>query len=606
MEVKTIPIDLINISETNPRKRFKEESLKELSASIAENGLINPITIRPKGKSYELVAGERRIKASIMAGLRNIDANIRSMTDEQAFDIQVVENLQREDVHPLDEAAGFQKMLDSGRYDVKEIAARVGKSESFVLRRLKYNDLVPELKEEFYDEKIKIGHATELCRLPENQQQELHEGYFADPESHSYMPPVSSLQDTISRTYMLQLEKAIFDSEDPELYAEAGPCSECMKRTSNNPSLFPDLEGADRCTDKACYQMKEHLHLIALIEKHKDDPNYYFVRDYGDPDEKILQKVEDDGITLLREYDDFSTTEESELKGIYLGGWDKGKIVPIKLKMTKKQAEEELPREKFIPQEIERIEERRARKIELDREKVQKRLIEALEAFQPEQEAYDNLGEVIYYGEGWAWNLAVCWILYDGISWEQQKEFHIEWGLIKEENGHYVSGIEVIKYMAEKKDVELHDLFCHLMGGWLLTNCTSPSYLDPDHNAGSFLLRRVAEEVAPKQVKKFDQEQAEEAEKREARYEERIKKLQEELQELKGEEDPEEGHPELVQRLIDHAKEKEWVIAYQKHIVEKAIEREQTAFEDLTAKEAVKVWEYVNSKFAEEEETETT
>lgn len=548
--IKEISLQDIAISDTNPRKYFNQDRLQELSESIEKHGVIQPITIRPVNgepgltpeKPYELVSGERRYRASNMAGNDSIPAYIKEMTDEEAFEVQIIENLQREDVHPMDEARGYQKMIQERGFSNPDIAERVDKSVSYVTKRLKMNELIEPLTEIFYEnEDMKIGHAMELCRLPADAQEELLQ-LFNDPDDPSYMPPVHSLRDTISRKFLMQLDSAIFDPKDEELYPKAGPCETCPKRSSNNPTLFPDLEGADRCTDRSCFEMKEHLQMISLIEQYKDDPDYYFIRSsYNEPDDKIAQKLEDEDIEVLIKYDDFDThgvDEEQAVKGIYVAGvHDKGKIVPIRLSkydtdshpdnMTKAERKENMPRDEYLEYEIERIRERKARKVELDREKVQKKVIDIL----PEQE---NFGEHCFLDNQTSY-LAKCWVLYDGLGWGAQKEFKVKLGLIDtEENAYEVSSIDVINELATYGDMKLSVLSDHLLSKWLMSNCTSDSNLDPEKWPEAFLLREVAEDIAPHQVEVFDTNQAEKRKEREERYQERIDDMQEELEELRG------------------------------------------------------------------------
>ena len=149
MQVKTISLADICPSSLNPRKTFDQESLKELAENIKENGLIQPITIRkaPKesGKKYEIVCGERRYRASLLAGLEEIQAIVRTdLDDKQAFAAMIIENLQRKDVDPIEEAAAFSKLTKDKTMKVKEIAKMLGKSSSYVISRINLSNITQD------------------------------------------------------------------------------------------------------------------------------------------------------------------------------------------------------------------------------------------------------------------------------------------------------------------------------------------------------------------------------------------------------------------------------------------------------------------------------
>lgn len=144
--VEHIPLIALHHSPTNPRKTYPERELEELAESIRSQGIINPITVRPfyeenKIVAYEVVAGNRRYRAALLAELQLVPCIVRDLTDDQVMDIQIAENLHRQDVPPLEEAAAFQAMLDTRKIDVDELAGKIGKSARYVYRRLKLNNL---------------------------------------------------------------------------------------------------------------------------------------------------------------------------------------------------------------------------------------------------------------------------------------------------------------------------------------------------------------------------------------------------------------------------------------------------------------------------------
>ena len=141
--VVRLPLASIRPNPRQPRKRFAEESLKELADSIREKGLLQPLLVRPQGDGYELVAGERRYRAALMAGLQEVPAVVKDLTDREALELALVENLQREDLSPVEEARGYQALLEMGLTQ-EEVARRVGKARSTVANALRLLQLPPE------------------------------------------------------------------------------------------------------------------------------------------------------------------------------------------------------------------------------------------------------------------------------------------------------------------------------------------------------------------------------------------------------------------------------------------------------------------------------
>jgi ParB family chromosome partitioning protein len=164
-----LPLTAIRPNPQQPRRRFSEESLAELAASIREKGLLQPLVVRPKGDGYELVAGERRYRAAILAGLTEVPALVRDLTDQEALELALVENLQREDLTPLEEARGYQALLGMGLTQ-EEVAKRVGKARSTVANALRLLQLPEEVLAALEDGRITAGHARALLMLePEDR-----------------------------------------------------------------------------------------------------------------------------------------------------------------------------------------------------------------------------------------------------------------------------------------------------------------------------------------------------------------------------------------------------------------------------------------------------
>ena len=165
-----ISIHSIALSKTNPRKRFDEGALAELADSIRKHGVLQPVLLRPKGSSYELVAGERRVRAAKAAALAEIPAIVRDLTDVEVLEIQVIENLQRSDLHPLEEAEGYRQLTSRG-YDVAKIAERTGRSVKYVYDRVKLLGLTKKAQQLFLEGRFTPGHAILLARLEAKDQE---------------------------------------------------------------------------------------------------------------------------------------------------------------------------------------------------------------------------------------------------------------------------------------------------------------------------------------------------------------------------------------------------------------------------------------------------
>lgn len=160
----TLAIPDVRESSTNPRTTFRQEALDELAASVRAHGVLQPILVRRLDDGWELIAGARRLRAAHLAGLSSIPAHVVTMSDQQAREAQIIENLQREDVHPLDEAEAYERLLTNDpAYTVEAVAAKIGKSAAYVYGRLTLLRLVPDVREAFRREVITPSHAHKLA-----------------------------------------------------------------------------------------------------------------------------------------------------------------------------------------------------------------------------------------------------------------------------------------------------------------------------------------------------------------------------------------------------------------------------------------------------------
>ena len=271
-EYRNLPLAVLTESKTNPRRIFEDEALKELAASIRSQGVLSPLLVRPLNeRSFEIVAGARRYRAAQMAESETIPVRIVNLTDAEALEAQLIENLQRRDVHPLEEAQGFRALLnlDEPKYSIEQIAAKTGKSSVYCAQRLKLTELSPAVVEAFYKDEIGVGHALLLAKLqPAEQEQALaacfREDWGGGSKSKRILLPVRNLQQWIEHNILLILKDAPFSKNDATLNPQAGACLDCPKRTGHNKLLFADVQ-QDACTDPACYQTKVDAHVAKTL-----------------------------------------------------------------------------------------------------------------------------------------------------------------------------------------------------------------------------------------------------------------------------------------------------------------------------------------------------
>lgn len=162
-----VDIDLIDPNPFQPRTRFAALALDELAQSIARTGLLQPIVLRPMGKRYQLIAGERRWRAAQRAGLHRIPAVLRDVPDEQALEMTLVENLQREDLNPIEQARGFERLMAEFNLTQEDVAARAGKERTTVANMLRLLMLDPPIIELLEEGRLTAGHGRALLMIPD-------------------------------------------------------------------------------------------------------------------------------------------------------------------------------------------------------------------------------------------------------------------------------------------------------------------------------------------------------------------------------------------------------------------------------------------------------
>ncbi len=169
-DIVEIPLTEIRNNPYQPRKEFDQQSLSEFAESIKEHGVIQPIIVKKSIKGYELIAGERRTRASKMAGKDTIPAIVREMSDQEMMEIALIENIQREDLNPIEEAEAFSKIIDSNGITQEEAARKFGKSRSYITNLLGLLNLPEKTKKYVQESKITMGHARVLSKLSDQDE----------------------------------------------------------------------------------------------------------------------------------------------------------------------------------------------------------------------------------------------------------------------------------------------------------------------------------------------------------------------------------------------------------------------------------------------------
>lgn len=252
-----------------PRKRFPEAALAELAASIKALGVMQPILVRPAPGAdldtadfrMEIVAGERRWRASQIAGETEIPFILRDLTTGQVLQMQMIENVQREDLHPLDEAHGYDLLMHPPEGEqpmsLEQVAEVCGKSVSHVRSTVTLCLLVPAARDLFEQGVLSKAIALRLASMPPTIQPRALDA-ITKAQANQGGKPLTANQagELLAAKFMLQLKHAPFSVESADLLPAAGACRACPKRTGANPDLFADVPSADTCTDPDCYDAK--------------------------------------------------------------------------------------------------------------------------------------------------------------------------------------------------------------------------------------------------------------------------------------------------------------------------------------------------------------
>jgi ParB family chromosome partitioning protein len=270
-EYRNLPLAQLQESPTNPRRRFDERGLNELAANFKSQGVLQPLLVRAVGEEqYEVVAGARRLRAAKLAELSEVPVRVAELSDTAVRESQLTENLLREDVHPYEEAIALKGILqlEGAQYDIASLSARLGKSQVYLTQRMRLTELHPSIAEAFLADRIGVGHALEIAKLTQDQQEKAFDAAFRtvwnSGKDSRILLPVRELAAWIEQNILLSLDSVPFDKSDATLVPEAGSCAECPKRTGFNTLLFGTAVH-DACTDGACYNNKLAKHMERQI-----------------------------------------------------------------------------------------------------------------------------------------------------------------------------------------------------------------------------------------------------------------------------------------------------------------------------------------------------
>ena len=289
--VELLDLNKIVSSTYNPRKDFRPETLQELADSIRQVGVLQPICVRPKEGGFEIVYGERRYWAAAMAGLKFIPALVRELSDAEAEDAAITENLQREDVTPREEAAAYKRALESGRHTIESLVGKFGKSEAYIRSRLKLCDLIDALAEQLDREEISVGVATEIAKYDAAVQQEVYEEHFSDGCRLSWKNArIREIARRLYDRYMTRLDTYRFDKTE---------CHTCHHNTANQ-ILFKDecTDGCAGCQNRTCMMRKNDEYLVQqALQLLKADPRTVLAT-VGDTPDSVIEHLEEEGYRI--------------------------------------------------------------------------------------------------------------------------------------------------------------------------------------------------------------------------------------------------------------------------------------------------------------------
>ncbi len=280
----SIALDRIQRSNYNPRTHFDDAKLKELADSIKEKGVLEPILVRSVDRVpieggeydetsaqpfYEIVAGERRYRAAKLAGLSEIPVIVRDLSDQEAAEIAIVENAQRADLTPVEEARGFKTLIEQFGYTTEDAAVKMGLSPKTVAQRIRLLRLPGKALDAIESGKLSLGSADYLARMDNDK---LREEATKKALDNRYQGEGMTPRDTlhmIRHQFMTDLSKAPFPTTDKTLIPEAGACNTCPHQSGSKGNLFGEIKEKNLCQNIACFGKKKEIYNDRLLQEAK-------------------------------------------------------------------------------------------------------------------------------------------------------------------------------------------------------------------------------------------------------------------------------------------------------------------------------------------------
>ena len=244
--IRNIDLSMIQCNPFNPRKYRTDEDLEELKTSIVNFGIIQPVTVRKKEDFYEIVCGERRYHASLLAGLLTIPAIVKDYSDEEAMEISILENLQRRDISPVEEAVSFGKLMEVRGYTIEELVVKFGKTDKYIRSRLQLRNLLDEISELLVREEITLSIALELSRFCQEIQQEVYREHLQDDNYSWKKLPAKDFRRLLENGYSMDLSNYEFDREE---------CRNCRFNSSIYDLFLDGNNGI--CQNMECLRFKQ-------------------------------------------------------------------------------------------------------------------------------------------------------------------------------------------------------------------------------------------------------------------------------------------------------------------------------------------------------------
>lgn len=267
--IQEVSMSRIVTTSNNPRKKIDQAGIQELADSINKQGLLSPIVVRLKNGKYEIVAGERRFLSCKLLNYDFIAADIRELTDREALECALAENMIRKDIHPMEEMNAFLSLIDEHGMEPEEIANRFGKSSSFIYKRIRLRDLCEDAKRLFQEDIISLSHCFELIKVSNDDQIKCLE--FLIEKDHFDREFCKESQRSlllfINENIEVKLSNASFKLDNSKLIPDAGPCTTCQFRSGFNKLLFNDVEADDICFNPECFKKKTQVNLDSIVQK---------------------------------------------------------------------------------------------------------------------------------------------------------------------------------------------------------------------------------------------------------------------------------------------------------------------------------------------------